>query len=507
MIKNSLRIRRTVAIVAALAVGTIGLAACGSSDDGDGGAPSTAPIRALLNAQPATLDPISGARSAQIVWATMLEPLVHTDANLEADKTGLITDWTRTDPTTWTFTLREGITFSNGEKADAEAAANTILLQRDTEKSILKSFLGNITDVTAEDPTTLVIKTELPQYNIADLLTTVYVVPPEYYEQEGPEGFSAAPVGTGPYVFDSSKAGREISVKKNPDYWGEEASNTGVVFTWATEAAQRLALLQSDTVDLAFDLPPAQAKQAEDAGIEVVSTESAVKIVAFLESTSAPFDDPELREAAALAIDRNGIVEGIFDGEAVADGGLLNVKPGTNPTESVEHDLDRAKTLVGDSSPEVTVTYPAAQYTNIEEVSQAVGGGLEAAGFTVKYNPLDYGSLVGQVVGRELTGIYIFAGVPNVAVPDFFASAFMKSVSITGNCPDPRMDELVGDALEQDSTEAAQPIYDELNRMGVVEKHCYVPLYKQIYNYGVADGVSGTEYSPLNAVDFSKTTH
>lgn len=507
MIKNRFGYRRTVAVVAAIAAATLGLAACGDSDEGGSGASSTAPIRALLNAQPATLDPISGARSAQIVWATMLEPLVHTDANLEADKTGLITDWTRTDPTTWTFTLRDGITFSNGEKADAAAAANTILLQRDTEKSILKSFLGNITDVTASGPTTLVIKTKLPQYNIADLLTTVYVVPPAYYKEKGPDGFSAAPVGTGPYLFESAKAGREIAVKENPDYWGEKAKNTGIVFTWATEAAQRLALLQSKTVDLAFDLPPAQAKQAKDAGIEVVSTESAVKIVAFVESTRAPFNDPKLREAAALAVDRAGIVNGIFDGQAVADGGLLNVKPGTNPTESVEFDAAKAKSLVGSSSPEVTITYPAAQYTNIEEVSQAVGGGLEAAGFKVKYNPLDYGSLVGQVVGRELTGIYLFAGVPNVAVPDFFASAFMKSVSITGNCPDPEMDKLISEALEQDSTEAAQPIYDELNKIGVVDKHCYIPLYKQIYNYGVAKGVAGTVYSPLNAVDFSKTTH
>jgi len=507
MMKNRLGTRRLVAIAAAAATASFGLAACGSdSDEGGSGASSTAQIRALLNAQPATLDPIVGARSAQIVWATMLEPLVNTDENLEPEKSGLITDWTRTDPTTWTFEVRPGVEFSNGEKADAAAVANTLLLQRDTEASILKSYFGNVTSVAATDDTTVVVKTETPQYNIANLLTTVYLVPPAYYEEQGSEGFAAAPVGTGPYLFDNAKAGREITVKTNPDYWGDQPSNGGVTFTWATEASQRLALLQSKSVDLAFDLPPAQAAQAKSAGVNVVSTESAVKLIAFLESTKAPFDDPTVREAAVLAVDRNAIVEGIFDGQAVADAGLLNVKPGTEPAEKLDADLDKAKDLLAGSSPTVPITYPAAQYTNIKEVAQAIGGSLEAAGFKVKYNAVDYGTLIKQIVGRQLDGLYMLAGVPNVAVPDFFASGFMKTVSITGNCPDPKMDELVATALEQDDAEAAAPIYDELNTRGVVENNCYLPLYKQIYTYGTGDGVSGTVYSPLNAVDFTKTT-
>ncbi|MBM7517490.1 ABC transporter substrate-binding protein [Nocardioides nitrophenolicus] len=504
---HSFALRKAVAVLAAA---SLGLTACGSSSDtdaGGGGGSSSAPIRALLNAQPATLDPIVGARSAQVVWATMLEPLVHTDDELEPDKTGLVTEWTRDDPTTWTFTMREGVTFSNGEKADAAAAANTLLLSRDTDASILKSYFANVTSVEATDATTFVVKTKSPQYDLPNLLTTVYLVPPAYYEEKGSEGFAAAPVGTGPYVLDKVQAGRSISVKQNPDYWGEKPANQGVVFTWSTEASQRLALLQSKSVDLSFDLPPAQVAEAEKAGIEVVSTESAMKIIAFLDSTKAPFDDAKLREAAALAIDRDAIVKGIFDGNASADGGLLNVKPGTEPAEQVEADPAKAAELVGGDGPTVPITYPAGQYTNIEEVAQAVGGSLEQAGFEVKYQPVDYGTLVKQVIGRQLNGLYIFAGVPNVAVPDFFASGFMKTASITGNCPDPRMDELTAKALEQDDAAAAQSTYDELNTLGVVEKHCYVPLYRQTYSYGLADGVSGTVYSPLNAVDFTQTTH
>ncbi|WDZ83683.1 ABC transporter substrate-binding protein [Micromonospora cathayae] len=506
MILKSLRSRRPLALAAALVIASVSLTGCGGSDPEETGSNGSATIRALLAAQPATLDPIVGARSAQIVWATMLEPLIAIDSNLAPTDTGLVTSWTRTDPTTWTFKVRPDISFSNGEKADAAAVANTITLTRDSAASQLKSYFGNVASIEAPDATTVVVKTKTPQYNIADLLTTVYLVPPKYYQEKGSEGFAAAPVGTGPYVWAGANAGRDISVKKNPDYWGTEATNAGITFTWANEAAQRLALIQSKSVDISFDLPPAQASAAKAAGVEVVSTETAMKIIAFLDSTKAPFDDPKLREAAALAIDRDAIVKGIFDGQAVADAGLLNVKPGQQPAQSVKADPARAKELVGGAAPAVQIHYPAAQYTNIEEVAQAVGGSLEQAGFKVTYQPVDYGTLVKRIIGRQVPGISIFAGVPNVAVPDYFVSGFLKTKSITGNCPDPKIDELAQQALEQDGTEQAAPIYEQLNTMSVVEKHCYVPLYRQVFNYATAPGVSGVVFGPLNTVDFTKTT-
>ncbi|MBO2447808.1 ABC transporter substrate-binding protein [Actinomadura barringtoniae] len=503
MIKNALTPRRLASVAVAAAV-AIGAAGCGG-DPGTGSA-GTSTIRALLNAQPATLDPIAGARSAQVVWATMIEPLIATDAELEPAKTGLITDWKRSSPDKWTFTMREGVKFSNGEPADAAAAAATLELTRSSATSLLKTYFTNVASIEAPDATTIVINTKRPQYDIPNLLTTVFLLPPKYYKQKGPAGFSAAPVGTGPYTFEASKAGREISVKANPAYWGQKPGNTGVTFTWATEASQRLALLQSKSVDVAFDLPPAQADQAKGAGLKVVSTESALKITAVLETTKAPFDNPTLREAAALAINRDDIVKGIFNGKAVADGGLLNVKPGTQPKDKVDADPAKAKQLVGSSSPSVNLTYPAAQYTNMKEVAQAVGASLEQAGFKVKYLPVDYGTLVKQVVGRQINGMYMLGAVPNVAVPDFFATGYVKTASITGNCPSPATDKMIAKALEQKDAAAAQSTYDELNSISVVQEHCFVPLYKQIYNYGLGSGVDGVVYGPLNSVDFTKAT-
>lgn len=496
-------LRRYLA-AAAGAVMAIGLAGCGSGQDSASNAGNDT-LRVVVQAQPSTLDPIVGARGVnQYVWGTVLEPLVGTGEDLEPTKDSIITDWERTDDTTWTLTVREGLEFSNGEPADAAAVANTLTIVRDSENSILKSYWANAKDISAPDPTTVVIKTSAPQYDIPDLMGTVYLVPPKYYKEQGTEGFSAAPIGTGPYLFDGQNAGRDMTVVRNPDYWGDAAEMERIVFSWSAEPAQRLALLRSDAADVAFDLPATQAEEADQAGLDVTLTDTAVKMIGFLHTDRGPFNDPDVAKAAALAVNRDEIVEGIFGDRAIADGGLLNVKPGTEPAEQVEADPEEARELMQGKTVPITLTYPAGQYSNIEEVAQAMGSMLEDVGFKVTFNALDYGTLVTQVGAKELDGITVFAGVPNVAVPDFFASGFMKSASITANCQDPKIDEMIADALAQPDEAAANEIYDELNTLGVVSKNCYIPMYRQVSAYATADGVSGVHYDALNAVDLTQ---
>ena len=514
-----LRTRRPAVVGVATLLLSGALAACSSGQtlsgaDGSSGATSaanTAPaansatktLRVVLNSAPSALDPVVGSRDGEYVWGTMIEPLVSTTTDLEPGKDSIITDWARPTPTTWTLTVRPGVMFTNGEKGDAAAVAYSILQNRDNAKSILKSYFTNVTDVTATNATTVTVTTQTPQYDFINLLGTVYLIPPAYYADKGTAGFTAAPVGTGPFVFKSAQSGQNVAVVANPGYWGTKANLAGVTFTWAVDASQRLALIRSGGADVVFDLPPAQAKDAAGAGLDVKSIKTAVKITAFLQSDKAPFDNADLRQAAALAIDRDALVKTIFNGSATADGGLLNVKPGEQPSQQVQADLTKAKTLVS-GSPSIQLSWPTGKYTSIDDVAKAVGGQLEEAGFTVKYNPVDYASLVGLIVKKQITGMYLLGAVPNVAVPDFFARGFLTSKSITANCPDPAMDASAAQALQQSDAAAAAQIYDQLNTTAVVQKHCYVPLYKQTFSYATKD-VGGVEYNAVNAVLFNKT--
>lgn len=500
-----------VTICAAVAAVSL-VAACSSSSgskstktSGRAGAiaanSSTRTLRVLMTNPPSGLDPVTSSRQGEYVWGTMIEPLVKTGADLTPDKSGLVTDWTSPNATTLVLTLRPSITFTNGEPADAAAAAYSILQNRDNKRAILAGYFQNVKAAVATNATTVTITLGSPQYDLINLLTTVYMIPPKYYAAQNTNGFAAHPIGTGAFVWAGQQAGTSISVTANPNYWGTKAKVAGVKFTWSSDPAQRLALIQSGAEDVSFDLPPAQAASAKSAGLDVTSVNTAVKLTGFLEADKAPFTDPKLREAAALAVDRNAIVQSILSGGATPDGGLLNINPGQKPSQQVDPDVSKAKSLVT-GSPQIELSWPTGLYTDIDNVAKAVGGQLEAVGFKVKYNPISYATLVGQVLQRQITGLYILAAVPNVAVPDFFASGFMTSTSITRNCPDPQLDTLAKQALESSGADAAAPIYDQMNTIAVVQQHCYIPLYQETFNYATKN-ITGLGYNALNNVDYN----
>lgn len=500
------------------------LAACGSDSDSDGGSTAAADggsgaalvgdgikgadqvkpggtLKVGVPAPPASLDPTLSNRGGNYIYGTYAETLTRFDDEGKVSKGGLLTDWERTDRNTWTFTVREGVKFHNGEPFDAEAAKFTILAQRDVEGSILKTYFLNIKDVTVVDPTTIEVETKTPQFNIPDQLGTVYALPPKAYEKAGAE-FAKNPIGTGPFVFAGQKAGQSISVKANPDYWRGAPKLEGIEFSFPKDAAQRLALVQSGALDLAFELSNQQGSEAKQSGLQVLSVPTALKQVVFVMGEKAPFDDPVVREAAALAINRNEIVEGIFAGTNTAEGGLLNTLPGQQVPSIVEPDAAKAKELLGGKTPEIDMTWIANYNTGIEEVVSATRAQLEAAGFKVKPNPVDQATLIKQALGRELSGVWFYGTVPNVPDPNFFVQGFMTENSISANCIRPEWDTLAAEALEAEDAEAAQKIYDDLNTQGVVDQHCYVPLYFETSHFAAGANVGGFEFSTLRYSDF-----
>ena len=286
-----------------------------------------APIRALLAAQPATLDPIVGARSAQIVWATMLEPLsTPTPTSSPTDAASSPTG-PAPSPTDLDVHGAAGHQFSNGEKADAAAVANT-LSSHGTRGLELKSYFATSTvDRGArrhhrrgedQDLRSTTSSTCSPPSTWCRRSTTRRRAP----RASPPHRSAPAPTSA-----TGANAGRDISVKKNADYWGEKPNNEGSRSPGRTRppSGSHCSRVRAST-------SPSTCRRTGRAGARSPGSRCrdrvAIKIIAFLDSTKAPFDDPKLREAAALAIDRDEIVKGIFDGQAVADAGMLNVKPG-----------------------------------------------------------------------------------------------------------------------------------------------------------------------------------
>lgn len=454
-------------------------------------------LRMVIGAEPATLNPMTGTRSDQVVAISVIERLVSTDSNVVPSTDGLVNGWERVDDLTWQFTMREGVTFTNGETAGAEAAAFSLLTHRDTEGSVLKGFFAVFADVQVVDDTTFEVTTTIPTNAVPELLANLYLFPPAYYAEVGHEGYGLAPIGTGPFVLSEWNAGSDIVATRNSDYWRGEASLDAIQWTWAGDDAARVALLQTGGADLVVNVPTQlQDDVAGQEGLIVHPVAALSNMTIFTVATAPPFDDVRVRTAAAKAIDRQLLVDAIFDGTGAS--------PNTNffhtffqsvdgDEESIGYDPDGAAALLAEVGGEIAVTntYTTGRYPSDADVGEAISGMLEAVGFSVTRNPLDVGTFFGQVIGGELDGMFMFATVPVYPHEDVLVRAFMTSNAITKTCPDDRIDPLADQGLAATEADQRNATYDELGRIGVVELVCWIPLYEQVLSYGYSDQVHG----------------
>lgn len=147
------------------------------------------------------------------------------------------------------------------------------------------------------------------------------IQPKEWIEQNGGAGeLLEKPIGTGPFVLESWNRGDSIIMKRNENYWGTKPVAETLVFRWATEGAARLLELQSGTVDyITFVSPDDYDKVEDDANLELLHAEIPNILYLAMTNTFEPFDNPLVRQAIAMGIDRARIVDNFYaEGSEVA---------------------------------------------------------------------------------------------------------------------------------------------------------------------------------------------
>jgi len=136
----------------------------------------------------------------------------------------------------------------------------------------------------------------------------------EYLQETGGTGaLLDNPVGTGPYMLGEWKKGDEMVFVQNPNYWGEAAKTPTLVFRWSSEAAQRLLELQSGTVDGIDNIGPADFEVvANDTTLQKLDRPALNIFYVGMNNTKPPFDNEKVRQAIAMGIDRQRLVDNFF---------------------------------------------------------------------------------------------------------------------------------------------------------------------------------------------------
>ena len=144
--------------------------------------------------------------------------------------------------------------------------------------------------------------------------TSFAIQPKEYLEQTGGGGdLLEKPIGTGPYMVSEWKRGDELVFKRFDDYWGDKAKTPTLVFRWSSEAAQRLLELQSGTIDGMDNVGPDDfQKVQDDPNLELLTRPALNIFYVGMNNTYPPFDNEMVRQAIAMGIDRQRIVDNFF---------------------------------------------------------------------------------------------------------------------------------------------------------------------------------------------------
>ena len=175
---------------------------------------------------------------------------------------------------------------------------------------------GKISSIEATDQFTVVFNLCKPDpaFLAKVAFTPFGIQPSEYIESTGGTGeILERPIGTGPYVLESWARGDSITYTRFDDYWGEPAIAETAVLRWGTEGAARLLELQSGTVDLITNVSPDDFETvSSDPNLQLITDPNPNVFYLGMTNTHPPFDNPMVRQAVAMGIDRQRIVDNFY---------------------------------------------------------------------------------------------------------------------------------------------------------------------------------------------------
>jgi len=346
------------------------------------------------------------------LWNALFDPLALPDEN-GAPQPVLAAGWKIIDPTTWEFSLRSGIKYSNGETFDAKAVQATLrwLLTEKGQASVVGREFRSIASVEMINDTTVRIHTKAPDPILINKLAMVYIVAPKAWADLGEEGFNENPAGTGPFVKDTFAADA-LTLKQNPSSW-HPGKVDKVSLLGLPEQASRLQALLSNQIDIAIGMGPDNIGQMESAGIDVLVT-SAPQVMSIMLRTvnngDTPLKDRRVRQALNYAVDTESMARDLLlgKGKAASQGGTP-VAFGYDPSiKPYPYDPAKAKALLAEAGfPNgfpMKIEVITGSFPSDADIYQKAAQDLEAVGIKVDMQKVTFPDWLKKFLGNAWQG-------------------------------------------------------------------------------------------------------
>ncbi|MDY3690468.1 MAG: ABC transporter substrate-binding protein [Dysosmobacter sp.] len=407
------------------------------------------------------------------------------------------------DRLTYTFTLREGVKFHNGDEVTAEDVVYSISRCADTtDGTPLVEAFSVIQSVEAMDARTVAITISEPSNEFISYMTTA-ILPADYDQQD------TAPVGTGPFKFVSRAAQDNIVLEKFDEYWGTPAYLDKVTFKIMENADSLVMSLQSGAIDLCSHLTSTQVAQLGDDFYVAEGTMNLVQAL-YLNNAEKPFDDVRVRQALCYAVDKQGIIDLAFDGYGSPIGSSMYPAFGKYFDESLTNyytkDVEKAKSLLADAGYpngfEMTITVPSNYQPHID-TAQVLVEQLKEIGVTAKIELVEWGTWVSDVyAGRQFQSTVVGVDASNMtarALLERFTSDYAKNFINYNNAD---YDALFQQALTTYDDAEQTAIYKAMEK-NLTENAANVYIQDLADLVAVRQGLEGVTFYPIYVLDLS----
>ncbi|MCG6928982.1 MAG: ABC transporter substrate-binding protein [Desulfofustis sp.] len=290
------------------------------------------------------------AKDVLNVLNAFFDPLVAYDAQMNYVP-ALATSWQVSDDArTWTFSLRPGVQFHDGQPLDAEAVVYSLQRMARSDMGVTlgapgvyHQYLdGMRLEITG--PHRLQITLAEPLADLLDVLVTGYILPPGLVERLGAD-FRYEPVGTGPYRFVDYEAGVCIRAQKNPDYFGASPRFETIEWNMIPDPGQRLRMIENGQAQLAAG-PPFTASL--DPSINYVCSRGTTAYIIIFNLKSPLLQDPRVRVAINLGVDRPALIDAVLNGAGYPLNGFISPAHYgyDHQSKGFPYDPDRARMLL-----------------------------------------------------------------------------------------------------------------------------------------------------------------
>lgn len=409
------------------------------------------------------------------------------------------------DGTTYTFTLREGVKFHNGQTVTAEDVVYSInrcaAVPEGQEMPLVAAFSA-VKSVEALDEKTVAVTIAQRDLEFISYMTAA-IIPADYENQD------TAPVGTGPFKFVSRTPQQDFVMERFEDYWGAPAWLDKVTYKICENADALVMNLNGGSIDLCAHLTSAQASQLNQNFQVLEGTMNLVQAI-YLNNQAKPFDNQLVRQALCYAIDRQGIMDMVADGHGTAVGS--SIYPAFTKyflpelVDKYPHDVAKAKELLAQAGYpdgfDMTISVPN-NYQPHMDTAEVVAEQLREAGINVTIQPVEWSTWLDTIYnGRQFQATVVGVDAANMtarAMLERFTSDYGKNFI---NYNNPAYDALFQQAINAQDEATQTDLYKQMEAM-LADTAANVYIQDLCDLVAMRQDLGGLKFYPIYVLDLS----